>query len=382
VADGSLPATEDYDHILNNCLLCMACVENCSSSVRVDRLVTGAREALVHKRGLSWPRKRMHSLLKGGRWAMDTLFRGGSLAQSLLFRRIPESSGLRRRFALPWVEAEQVLPSLARKPFRRQHPDVVTARKPAREVIFFTGCSTNYIYPGIGEAVLKVLNNLNVSVSIPGEQSCCGAPVEAAGDRQTCLDLARGNLKALTGQDRDLKVVVCCSSGGYMFKTLYPELFAEDPELSGAAADLASRTCDISEYLVHEIGLEAVAGKIVSPCGLRTTYHDPCHLKRAQGVSREPRRLLELACPDSFAEMEEPDRCCGLGGTYGVTHREMSKKIRGRKVQSILDVQAGQVATGCPACMIQLQEGLHQAAPKIQVRHTIEVLAQAMRVAA
>jgi glycolate oxidase iron-sulfur subunit len=165
-----------------------------------------------------------------------------------------------------------------------------------------------------------------------------------------------------------------------MFKTLYPELFAGDPELSEAAADLASRTFDISEYLVHEIGLERVAGKIVSPCGLRTTYHDPCHLKRAQGVSGEPRRLLELACPGSFAEMEEPDRCCGLGGTYGVTHREMSKKIRGRKVQSILDAQAGQVATGCPACMIQLQDGLHQEAPKIQVRHTIEVLAQAMGV--
>jgi len=165
-----------------------------------------------------------------------------------------------------------------------------------------------------------------------------------------------------------------------MFKTLYPELFAQDPELSQAAADLASRTCDISEYLVHEIGLEAIAGQIVSPCGLRTTYHDPCHLKRAQGVSREPRRLLELACPDSFAEMKQPDRCCGLGGTYGVTHREMSKKIRNRKVQNILDVQAGQVATGCPACMIQLQDGLHQEAPKIRARHTIEVLAQAMGV--
>ena len=378
VAEGSLPSTQDYDSILNNCLLCMACVENCSSSVRVDKVVTGARDALVHKRGLPWPRRRIHALLKGGGRTIDTLFKGGSLVQSLLFRRIPESSGLRRRFALPGVEAEQVLPRLARKPFRSRHPEIVDAQAHTERVVFFTGCSINYIFPRIGEAVLKVLNGLGVSVTIPPMQNCCGAPVEAAGDRETCLALARANLDAVTRGNAGLKVVVCCSSGGYMFKKLYPELFAKDPKLGKAAADLASRTYDISEYLVQEIGLDRIAEQISAPCQQVTTYHDPCHLKRAQGVSREPRQLLRLCCQDRFAEMEDPDRCCGLGGTYGVTHREMSKKIRGHKVQNILDQGAEQVATGCPACMIQLQDGLHSQAPGTLVRHTIEVLAQAM----
>lgn len=378
VAEGSLPSTKDYDHILNNCLLCMACVENCSSSVRVDKIVTGAREALVQKRGLSWPRRRVHSLLKGGRRTLETLFRGGSLAQSLLFRKVPESSGLRRRFALPGVEAGQILPRLSGKPFRSRYPEGVTGRGLTRQVVFFTGCSTHFILPRIGEALLKVLHELGVGVTMPRDQNCCGAPVEAAGDRECFLSLARGNLEALGGSNSGLKVIVCCSSGGYMFKTVYPELFSEDPELSQIAAGLAARTYDISEYLVQEVGLDRIAERITAPCGQRTTYHDPCHLKRGQGVSREPRHLLELCCQGGFVEMAEPDRCCGLGGTYGVTHREMSKKIREHKVKHILEQQAEQVATGCPACMIQLQDGLHQTGQGIRVKHTIEVVAQAM----
>ncbi len=377
-AEGALPDTQGYAHVLNNCLLCLACVENCSSSVRVDKIVIQAREALMQKKGLSWPRRKVHAVLSAGSRQLDTFFKRGSLLQRLLFRRIPESSGLRRRFALPGVEAEQVLPRLARTPFRRQHPEMLKASDQAGQVVFFTGCASNYIFPSIAEALVKVLNALNISVIIPKHQNCCGAPVQAAGDKQTFLTLAERNLEVLSSMHQYSQVVVCCSSGGYMFKKVYPEAFVQDTDLSQAAVDLASRTYDISEYLLQVIGLEKIAQKITSPCRLRTTYHDPCHLKRAQGLAQEPRQLLRLCCQEFLLEMQDPDRCCGLGGTYGLTHRDMSKRIRAHKVQNILGVQAEQVVTGCPACMIQLMDGLHNQDPGIRVRHTIQILAQAM----
>ncbi|MFW6314644.1 MAG: (Fe-S)-binding protein [Desulfohalobiaceae bacterium] len=376
--EGSLPYSSNYDQILNNCLLCLACVESCSSSVRVDRLIVQARQALVETRGLPRSRRSAHALLKSGQRRLNYLLQGGSLLQSLLLRRVPQSSGLRRRFPLPGVQADQILPRLTLRPFRQRHPEHVQAPEAVQKAIFFTGCSTNYIFPEIGEAVLKVLGSLGVSLVIPAAQGCCGAPVEAAGDSETFISLARSNLQALLQQDPELKVLVCCSSGGYMLKKVYPELLAADAQLAGPARDLASRTFDISEYLVQVIGLDRIAAKITSPILDRTTYHDPCHLKRGQGISQEPRQLLELCCGEKFLEMRDADRCCGLGGTYGLTHREMSKRIRHRKLEVIQEVQAELVATGCPACMLQLREGLHHFAPGIQVKHTIQVLARAM----
>jgi glycolate oxidase iron-sulfur subunit len=354
-------------------------MENCSSSVRVDRLIVRAREALVDTRGIPRTRRSVHALLQqAGQRPLNSLVRGGSLLQSLLFRRIPHSSGLRRRFPLPGVEADQLLPKLAIRPFRRRYPEHIQTPWAEQRAIFFTGCSSNYIFPDLGEAMLKVLSCLGVSLTIPAGQSCCGAPVEAAGDKWSFISLAKSNLQALLAQDPGLKVLVCCSSGGYMFKRIYPELLSQDPHWAGPAADLASRTYDISEYLVQVVGLDRIAARITCPVRDRTTYHDPCHLRRGQGISQEPRQLLRLCCEKGFIEMREPERCCGLGGTYGLTHREMSQRIRAHKIDSILESQAEQVATGCPACMLQLSQGLLKSAPGLQVRHTIQILAKAM----
>jgi glycolate oxidase iron-sulfur subunit len=162
-----------------------------------------------------------------------------------------------------------------------------------------------------------------------------------------------------------------------MFKRMYPELFSSG-EKSRMAVDLAARTYDISEYLVHEVGTDVLGAKITNPVRTATTYHDPCHLKRGQGVHAEPRRLLQLACPEHYVPLAEADRCCGLGGTYGLNHREMSKSILGHKTQAVENSGAEQIATGCPACMIQLQDGINRAGLKVGVRHTVEVLAEAM----
>ena len=49
-----------------------------------------------------------------------------------------------------------------------------------------------------------------------------------------------------------------------------------------------------------------------------------------------------------------------------------------RKTDNILSSQARTVATGCPACIIQLLEGLQQQGGRVDVRHTIEVLADSI----
>jgi glycolate oxidase iron-sulfur subunit len=377
VSEGRLPYTDEFDSVLHNCLLCLSCVEVCSSNVRVDRIVTAARSSLVREKGLPWSKRMAFKALRTGRWAQNLFFRGGSAAQTILFHRLPKTSGLRRRFPLPGVDKDLVVPRLASRSFRSRHSTYYPVEDDSQTVILFTGCSANYVFPAIAEAALWTLGHVGRSVHIPADQMCCGAPAECHGDQGTVHELAGKNLYALAEKYPQAPVIVVCSSGGYMFKRMYPELFSSG-EKSRMAADLAARTYDISEYLVHEVGTDVLGSYITNPVQTPTTYHDPCHLKRGQGVHTEPRRLLQLACPQQYIPLADADRCCGLGGTYGLSHREMSKSILGHKTRAVEDSGAEQIATGCPACMIQLQDGINRAGLKVGVRHTVQVLAEAM----
>ncbi len=377
VTEGRLPYTEEFDSVLHNCLLCLSCVEVCSSNVRVDKIVTAARSSLVRERGLPWSKRMAFKALRAGRWTQNLFAQSGSLAQTLLFHRLPTTSGLRRRFPVPGVDKDQVVPRLAVRSFRSRHDVYHPAGDEAQTVILFTGCSANYVFPRIAEAAVWTLGQVGQSVLIPPGQMCCGAPAECHGDQDTVHELARKNLYALAEKFPQAPVIVICSSGGYMFKRMYPELFSpgEDARM---AADLADRTYDISEYLVHKVGPDVLAAQMTTPVQVLTTYHDPCHLKRGQGVYHEPRHLLRLACADRFIPMADADRCCGMGGTYGLSHREMSKAVLGRKTDAVQASKAAQIATGCPACMIQLQDGISRAGLQVGVKHTVEVVAEAM----
>ncbi|HHT9153014.1 MAG TPA: heterodisulfide reductase-related iron-sulfur binding cluster, partial [Candidatus Hypogeohydataceae bacterium YC40] len=64
---------------------------------------------------------------------------------------------------------------------------------PKMRVGFFVGCLINYVYPNIAEALVDVLNKLNIEVVIPTSQVCCGIPARSLGDNTAARILAEKN---------------------------------------------------------------------------------------------------------------------------------------------------------------------------------------------
>jgi len=106
---------------------------------------------------------------------------------------------------------------------------------------------------------------------------------------------------------------------------------------------------------------------------IRVTYHDPCHLKRKMKIHDEPRTLLKAAGVD-FVEMETPDRCCGLGGSFGLENYELSSKVLRHKMEDIQKTGAEIVVTGCLGCLIQLRQGIYNHHLKTEAKHIVEVI--------
>ncbi len=91
---------------------------------------------------------------------------------------------------------------------------------------------------------------------------------------------------------------------------------------------------DISHFLVSDLNLTSELRKNSPGNKLRPviTYHDPCHLKRTLGIHKEPRELLKALPNFIFTEMPDASRCCGMGGTFSITHYDLSMNIVKRKV--------------------------------------------------
>ena len=81
---------------------------------------------------------------------------------------------------------------------------------------------------------------------------------------------------------------------------------------------------------------------------IKVTYHDPCHLVRAQGISEAPREILKALPQFEYVEMEEANACCGGGGSFQFDFPGVSKGITEKKIQHIRETGACCVVSGMP----------------------------------
>jgi glycolate dehydrogenase iron-sulfur subunit len=353
---------------LSQCLLCGSCCAQCPNKVPTEEIVAAARRRIAEQRGLSSFGKVLTAIL-GRPKLMNLLAKTGGSLSSLLFRQLPENSGLRLRFPAPYIDADRTLPPIVTKPFRERVPERILGKEGAPTVAFFTGCGINYMYPAVGEAFLKILKFLGVTVIIPKDQACCGLPAVSAGSAKTVEELAAQNLSALGRTPVDYVVTACASCNAGIGK-----IYAD---LGGDYQVLADKTMDIFVFLAQHGLPEKLAALPKAAQRTKVTYHDPCHL-RTQGITKEPRQILKALPQVEFIEMAAAGTCCGLGGTYSVYHYETSKKIGAKKAENIDASGADLVATDCPGCIMQLQDSVNHAGLSQQVVHLLELVVDAL----
>ncbi|MFH1035336.1 MAG: LUD domain-containing protein [Pseudomonadota bacterium] len=369
-----LKRTEDIQGL---CIGCGNCKQVCPAMIDIPELILELRRRLDKDSPRSLGQKALYAVVNNRR-LFHGLLRAASLAQKPVasegfIRHLPQFLG-------GDLAKIRSLPAIADVPLRDRLPKL--KQPPAQEkAVFYAGCLIDFAYPQIGEAVTEVLNRAGIEVVFPQGQTCCGAPARYAGAGEVAAKNARDNIEALLSTPADY-VICACPTCTVALK----ESFSQDLEGQGQAdwlpraRELAAKTWDFSSLvtrLVKEGRLNlppAGAGQGGEPC----TYHDSCHLKRSLHVSQEPRDLLAGA-GHQITEMFESDMCCGMGGSYSLKFPEISAPILERKLENIAQSGAGLVALDCPGCLLQIEGGLDKQGSAVKVRHTAELLAQALR---
>ncbi len=366
-----LDLSEGFIDKMSLCLMCKACVANCPSGVKVDKLVEAARKEIVEKKGLSSLKKIIFRFILKNRWVFDTGMRMGRLFQRLVFRKGPNGQGMLPRMALG-IDKRRLLTPLAPKPFKSMYPEVVKVPEAKMRVAFFSGCMINYVYTDTGKAVINVLKRNGVEVVIPALQNCCGAPIRINGDYETAKAMAKANIDVFLKEEVDA-VVVACGTCGLTLKEEYSELLAEDPFYVEKAKKLGAMVMDFTELVVSVEDFKDKIGYLP----LKVTYHDPCHLVRGLKVKDQPRQIIKSIPGVVFQELNKPDTCCGSGGSFSLYHYDLSSKINDNKVIDIDQTGAEILVTGCSACRMHILDGLNRRKLSVKVIHTAQLLEMA-----
>jgi glycolate oxidase iron-sulfur subunit len=363
---------------LNRCLLCGACAANCPSGVKVLDIFIRARAILAGYMGLSPAKKAIFRGVLSKPAFFNRILSWGARFQGIFIKPVDDLLGSScSRFLSPLLRGRHLKP-LAPVPLHRQVPALNTPPGVSGlKVAFFVGCLIDKVFPRVGADVLKVLDHHGVGVYLPPDQGCCGIPALSSGDTVAFERLLRQNLDIFGSEPWDYLLTACatCTS---TIKKMWPLMVREASETEQArVAALADKVLDISQFLVDKVGL-APGGREGEGDKVPITYHDPCHLKKALGVAAPPRALIRANPRYELKEMAEPDWCCGCGGSFNLQNYEISAAIGRRKRENIKNSQCAVVATGCPACMLQITDMLSQAGDRVQVRHAIEIYAEAL----
>ncbi len=243
-----------------------------------------------------------------------------------------------------------------------------------RRAFLFATCLVDLFYPWVGEAMVKVLKQVGVTLDFPEGQTCCGLPLFNNGYVQEATALARKTIPLFEGTD---PIVVPSGSCGWMLKEVYPTLFPNDEGLRARAGDFSDRVHEFSQFLVRKLQIERVEGVYRG----RITYHPSCHLLRGLRIEEEPIRLLKNLPGAEFVRMErEPEgRCCGFGGSFSVKFPELSNVIMKEKLQALEQTGAEILVVNDAGCMLHLQGALSRLGRAVRVMHLAEVLAEGIR---
>ncbi len=351
--ENGLNISERYIDTIKACIKCTRCADICPSGVRPEKIVQSARELLYKSIDLSEQAKEIFSMVSNSE----------KFRKYLISQNIDKTDNIPPLWQLPLIfHGKAYLPKLAEKTVLESYPEYINSGG-KHKIALFLGCSINYSNTYIADSTIDVLKKLGVSIFLPKDQSCCGAPMLFHGDTQKAKELAKHNIESLKYEDFEA-IITLCPACSVTMKQEYEKIIDDD------IREFVSKIFDISEFI------DKLCDYSIKKNDISVTYHDPCYLRFAQNISDEPRKILKNIT--DYIEMKDANKCCGYGGTLALFHPEISGKIGEKKVKSIVQSGADIVATGCSGCILFIKDQLAKNSINKEVLHTIQVIQKSL----
>ena len=217
---------------------------------------------------------------------------------------------------------------------------------------------------------MRLLERLGHTVDFPLDQTCCGQMHYNTGYQREAMPLMRRFIEIF----RDAEAVCIPSSSCVaMIRDHYPKMAAEqdDPELARAVDEVLPRVFELTELLVHRLGVEDVGAYFPH----RVTYHASCHSQRSLHLGDIPLQLLRNVRGIELVDLPNIERCCGFGGTFALKMGDVSAAMLAEKMTDVENTRAEVVTAVDNSCLVHIFGGLHRQRAGVRMAHIAEILA-------
>ncbi|QDH71060.1 (Fe-S)-binding protein [Marilutibacter alkalisoli] len=320
LSQGTIAPTVATEAHLDHCLGCRSCEAVCPAGVEYGRLLVLARNR---------QRQRRH------------VGRKQQLIEALAARpaRLTRLIGLYRTLF-------PLLPAMLRPVPRPPAPAALPSRSGSRpSVTVFIGCIARSYEAPLRAALARLLDVLDLDLSSPSRQTCCGSLHVHGGDQDRARALAEANRTAFTGSGTVLTLASGCH------------------EQVAAAMPDGSETVDALVFL-HRHGERLRFRRLDA----RIALHVPCTQRNVVGSTPALRDLLARVPGLDVVELAAD--CCGAAGTQMVTDPDRAAGFRQPLLDRLHASGATLLLSANIGCRLHLAGGT-----ALPVQHPIELLA-------
>jgi FAD/FMN-containing dehydrogenase/Fe-S oxidoreductase len=339
---------------LDLCLSCKACKSECPNAVDMAKLKSDALQMRYDRQGTPWGAKILGRMPEAAKRFAGRAGRVAGLANLIPGgRRVLERlTGIDRRRPLPTFATRTLSQMLAGK--RQQR-----AENPKGTVVLFDDTYANYFEPQVGVAAINLLEGLGYEVLL-AQAGCCQRP-----------RLSKGLVREAKryGAETLRKLDVYASQG-------LPILCLEPSCASALIDDLPDLIDDADcgrriKQHVHMLDVFlAQQGEKLSSHSESILLHGHCHQKALFGTESIHQLMSQIP---GVVCTEVDSGCCGMAGSFGYEHYELSEKIGEDRLFPAVrrGVEEGATVVACGiSCRHQLHDFLG-----VRARHWVEVVA-------
>ena len=236
------------------------------------------------------------------------------------------------------------------------------------KVALFVTCLADTMRPNVAFAAARLLESAGCEVVVPATQTCCGQPAYNSGAKNASRAIAEQVIQVFEAFDY---VVAPSGSCAGMIKVHYAELFPDDAGWRLRQEDLASRTFELTQFLIDVMDWKPTSASFPA----KVAYHDSCSGLRELGIKAQPRALLSEIAELELKPLSGEEACCGFGGTFCIKYPDISTAIVADKTRSIAMSGAEVLLAGDLGCLMNMAGKLSRENSKIRCFHIAEVLA-------
>jgi len=353
---GKLPggmASQALHDVLDLCLSCKACKSECPSSVDMAQLKAESTAAYHDIHGIPFKKRvfgNIHRLNKLGAFFPR-------LSNFMLTNPLGKLA-----MRVGGIPTKRPLPRFAPQRFSQLMPQPQQA-----QAILIVDTFTEFNHPQVGIAFLRIAEALGLRVEARrlAGQGCCGRPALSNGLLDLGKALAQKNVQMLATTSPELPLLFLEPSCLSAFLDDYPALVEDD--LKEAASALTNRCMSAETWLDQHWEASRIVWKKEVP---HILLHGHCHQKALWGTGSTKSLLQKIP----HCDVQEIDSgCCGIAGSFGYEHYDLSLTIANQRLFPALRAHLDRmvVAPGT-SCRSQI----HDAG--FTVQHPVEAIAYAM----